>query len=154
MGSFGRPGRGSAGLSETTLSQFWHLTLTPLRPNQHFLSKMLTPLMPNQCFGRIYKDCWYLGWTCQDFKDLDGFGRFWGQNSANSCKNNQNTHIFARDRRFSLEKTAGGRLGLEPPYCLQPRHLLCLQPRHLHCQQPRHLHCQQRRHLHPLTSQW
>ena len=29
--------------------------------------------MPNQHFGRIYKDFYDLGWTCQDFEDLEGF---------------------------------------------------------------------------------
>ena len=54
----------------------------------------------------------------------DGFGRLWGQNSPKSDKNHQNTNLFARDRRFCREKTAGGRLLRKPHTCLQPRHLL------------------------------
>ena len=75
----------------------------------------------------------------------DGFGWFLGQNSPKSIKNHQNTYLFARDRRFCREKTAGGRLLRKPHTCQQRRHR--------HCQQRRHRHCQQRRHRHSLTSQ-
>ena len=45
---------------------------------------------------------------------LGGFGRFWGENLPTSVKNRQNRNLFARNRRFCREKTAGGRLPGDP----------------------------------------
>ena len=39
MGSFGRPCRGSAGLSETTLTQFWHFALACVQTDLSCISQ-------------------------------------------------------------------------------------------------------------------
>ena len=76
IGSFARPRRGLRGLSETTLSQFWHLTLAPLMPNGHFCQKcwhLSCQIDVLVGFRGITRICLHLGWTCRDWKDLEGF---------------------------------------------------------------------------------
>ena len=92
----------------------------------------------------ITRICLHLGWTCQDWKDLEGFGVKISLKDQKPTKYTQ----FCLGSSFLQGKNAGGRLLRKPHTCQQRRHRHCQQRRHRHCQQRRHLHCQQRRHLH------